>query len=383
MNVFGWAVGGGSRRSPRLRRALGMSIGLAYLVPVFVTVMRDPQPKLELGLLALAVYVAAYFGTAFSVTDWTSRLRTRSWVLLALFTALTVVLPFLLGQAWVGLPFYLAIVYACCLPMRWTVPGIAAASGLAALQTGLILSSPSAMGFLTLSVFTVSLMALGFRHSRMLVQQLQEARSEVAKLAATDERLRIARDLHDLLGHSLSLIVLKSEVAKRIAPHDFDKTMQEVKDIESVARQALADVREAVSGYRQRNLTEELDNARAVLAAAGMNPIVRTSGTPLPDVIDGLFGWAVREGVTNVVRHSRATQVEIGVSRTRKGALLEITDNGAGPAGPPGNGISGLTERIAAAGGTVQAGRGPDGGFQLSVTVPGTTVLRASSLSPP
>jgi hypothetical protein len=78
VNVFGWAVGGVSRRSPRVRRALGMSIGLAYLVPVFVTVMRDPQPKLELGLLALAVYVAAYFGTAFSVTDWTSRLRTRS-----------------------------------------------------------------------------------------------------------------------------------------------------------------------------------------------------------------------------------------------------------------------------------------------------------------
>jgi len=226
---------------------------------------------------------------------------------------------------------------------------------------------------------TMGLFMTAFRNSRMLNVELQLARAEVARLAATEERLRIARDLHDLLGHSLSVIVLKAEVARRLGEQDVDRALAEVTDIESVARQALNDVRATVSRFRRRNLTEELDNARAVLTAAGVEPVIRTSGTPLPDVTDGLLGWAVREGVTNIVRHAHATCCEISVRQDRSSAVLEITDDGAATLDfTAGNGLTGLTERVQASGGSVTAARRPEGGFRLMVRTP----LQAAVESP-
>ncbi len=216
----------------------------------------------------------------------------------------------------------------------------------------------------------------------MLVGQLRQARDEVARLAASEERLRIARDLHDLLGHSLSLIVLKSELAGRLAESGSERALPEIRDIESVARQALVEVREAVTGYRQRGLSGELDGARAALEAAGTQVKIRMAGTPLPGDLDGLLGWAVREGVTNVIRHARAASCEIDVRHDGRSAVLEIVDDGCGTApygqaaeradgrpGERGNGLTGLTERVEAVGGTVFAGP-RETGFALRVAVP-------------
>jgi two-component system sensor histidine kinase DesK len=224
---------------------------------------------------------------------------------------------------------------------------------------------------LTFETLTIGLLMLAFRTSRILVVQLREARGEVARLAANEERLRIARDLHDLLGHTLSLIVLKSEVATRLADRDPARSLAEVHDIETVARQSLADVREAISGYRQRTLSDELQNSRTVLAAADVELTVTTSGTPLPDQVDGLFGWAVREGATNILRHARARTATITVHRQGDTAVLEITDDGTAEAvTAPGNGLRGLGERVMIAGGTVEAGPRADGGFRLTVRAP-------------
>ncbi|WP_160821390.1 sensor histidine kinase [Actinomadura sp. J1-007] len=248
--------------------------------------------------------------------------------------------------------------------------------GAAALAQGaLIDGARGALPMITLTTVSLGLFMFGFRHARTLVQQLREARGEVARLAAADERLRIARDLHDLLGQSLSLIVLKSELARRVAGRDPARALDELGDIESVARQSLADVRAAISGYRRRDLAEELDGARGVLAAAEIGTTVRTCATPLPEEVDGLFAWAVREGVTNAVRHSRAAHVTITVARSGGAAALDVVDDGcagAAGAGPfaPGNGLTGLTERVAAAGGTVEAGPREGGGFRLAVRVP-------------
>ncbi|WP_078875135.1 sensor histidine kinase [Streptomyces sp. NRRL F-5053] len=227
------------------------------------------------------------------------------------------------------------------------------------------------------------------------VRQLDATRQELARNAVEKERLRFSRDLHDLLGHTLSVVVVKAEAVRRLAPRDLDAALAQAADIEAVGRQALTEVREAVTGYREGGLATELDRARSVLEAAGIEPVVRRSGPPPSAQAEALLGWVVREGVTNTVRHSRAARCEIEVRAAEDRVRLTVTDDGRGPAtrgaadgavgspahGAPeaghtgsaqrsGTGLTGLAERIAAAGGTLDAG--PDGrrGFRVVVELP-------------
>jgi len=357
----------------RLRRAAGLSTGLPFLAWLMAEVVADYSgTRLALALLALVAYIVLYYAVGLIQANFLAPLPPLGMVMFAAFAVLTLALPVAFGTRWLGLPIYLAIICALTLPWRyatWGALGSSAACGAQAALIGEI--DAEVVVQVTLSAFALSIMLLGFRHSRVLVVRLRRAQADVRRLAATEERLRIARDLHDLLGHSLSLIVLKSEVARRLAGRSPERVPKEIADIEAVARQALADVRAAVSGYRSRDLAEELDSARAVLAAAGVEPTVRTSGTPLPETVDGLFGWAVREGVTNVVRHSRASHCKITVAREGDRATLEIRDDGTPPdTFVAGNGLTGLSERLAGAGGSVDAGPLPGGGFRLAVRAP-------------
>ncbi|MEU2581947.1 sensor histidine kinase [Streptomyces avermitilis] len=208
------------------------------------------------------------------------------------------------------------------------------------------------------------------------VRELRAAREELARRAVEEERLRFSRDLHDLLGHTLSVIVVKSEAARRLARRDLEAALLQVTDIESVGRQALTEIREAVTGYREGSLTTELDGARSALSAASVDPVVRQSGPPLTPQTEALLGWVVREAVTNVVRHSDATRCEITVDGTPDRVRLKITDNGTGATvsepleGLGGTGLKGLTERLAAAGGSLEAGRAPRGGFLVTAELP-------------
>ncbi|MGV9272509.1 sensor histidine kinase [Streptomyces griseosporeus] len=210
------------------------------------------------------------------------------------------------------------------------------------------------------------------------VRELRAAREELARRAVEEERLRFSRDLHDLLGHTLSVIVVKSEAARRLAPRDLDASLAQINDIESVGRQALTEIREAVTGYRENSLATEVDRARSALTAAGVEPTVRRSGAPLSARTEALLGWVVREAVTNVVRHSGARHCEIVVHGTADRVRLTVTDDGHGPAGAPpsavgGTGLKGLRERLAAAGGTLTAGPGPHGGFTVTAELPQDT----------
>jgi signal transduction histidine kinase len=190
--------------------------------------------------------------------------------------------------------------------------------------------------------------------------------------AADDERLRLARDLHDLLGHGLSLITIKSQLARRLFVHgQSERAASEIADIERVARESLQDVRQAVDGYRQPSFTSAVAGARAALAAAGIESTVDVSAGSLPTAVDATLAWAVREGVTNVIRHSGAAACSIRLTREANRASLEITDNGAPAAmSAPGNGLRGLQERAAARGGHADAGPLPSGGFRVRVSVP-------------
>ncbi|MGV9562989.1 ATP-binding protein [Streptomyces sp. NPDC003480] len=208
------------------------------------------------------------------------------------------------------------------------------------------------------------------------VRDLRAAREELARRAVEEERLRFSRDLHDLLGHTLSVIVVKSEAARRLAPRDLDAALVQVTDIESVGRQALTEIREAVTGYREGSLAGELDRARSALAAAGIEPRVRRSGAPLAPQAEALLGWVVREAVTNAVRHSGAAHCGITIEGTAERVRLTVDDDGAGtslrpaPEGVGGTGLQGLTERLAAAGGSLRAGPSPRGGFTVTAELP-------------
>jgi two-component system sensor histidine kinase DesK len=199
---------------------------------------------------------------------------------------------------------------------------------------------------------------------------LTAARAEVARLAAENERTRIARDLHDLLGHSLTTITVKAGLARRLGPADPAQALGQIAEVEELSRQALADVRSAVSGYRDVTLAGELAHGRELLRASGIAADLPTATDVVDPAHQELFGWAVREGLTNVVRHARANCCTVRLSRS----AVEIVDDGVGEPAPgdgvpPGNGLSGLRERVAAAGGRVDAGPLPAGGWQLRVTL--------------
>ncbi|MFE2596390.1 sensor histidine kinase [Streptomyces sp. NPDC059396] len=219
------------------------------------------------------------------------------------------------------------------------------------------------------------------------VMELRATRQELARSAVERERLRFSRDLHDLLGHTLSVIVVKAEAARRLGPRDPAAAMAQVSDIESVGRQALTEIREAVTGYREGSLATDLDRARSALTAAGIEPVVRQSGPPLEPWAEVLLGWVVREAVTNAVRHSAATHCVIAVDGSPERVRLTVTDDGVGTGtgtgtgtdvgtgGPAygGTGLKGLTERLAAAGGSLEAGpaQAPEGkGFQVTALLP-------------
>ncbi|MEV6707106.1 sensor histidine kinase [Micromonospora wenchangensis] len=202
--------------------------------------------------------------------------------------------------------------------------------------------------------------------------ELRAAQAEIRRLAVAEERARTARDLHDILGHSLTVVAVKAELAGRLLELDPARAGTEIADVERLARQALADVRRTVGAYREISLSGELAGARTALAAAGIIGDLPDDLPTLPAAREELFGWAVREGVTNVVRHSGARRCVIRVHPDR----VEIADDGRGPAGPQppgdgGHGLLGLRERGGRLDGTVTVGRRPDGtGFLLRVTVP-------------
>ena len=203
---------------------------------------------------------------------------------------------------------------------------------------------------------------------------LRQARRELAERAVADERLRFARDLHDLLGHDLSLIALKAELAGKLLPARVGEAATEVDDIKTLTRSALAQVRSAVDGYRVPTLPGELAGARIALETAGIDLRVDGAEVAVAPEVESVLAWAVREGATNVLRHSGARHATITVRNGGATAELEIADDGRGAGAPDhgGHGLIGLRERAQSLGGKVATEAGPDGGFHLRVSLPAT-----------
>ncbi len=367
-------------------------IWLPFLIPPIVGLIQahPPLPRLITILVCVALFAGIYLWATWRnvkerfVTSSPPKHREAwVWLTIAVLTMLSIVLarlvhgtgngnellePFIFTSAYIAgsLPTVRAVLAVAAL-MILTIIG-ARNLNLSLFQLGQGVIYVSVVGVVTISLvrsFTTSL-------------QLRAAREEITRLAVTTERLRIARDLHDLLGHNLSLIALKSELARRLVSVAPERAIVEISDVENVARTTLQEVREAVTAYRQPTLKSELQAAQEILAAAGI--AYRYDGDEsmldaLPTTIEAVLSWTIREGVTNVIRHSRAHQCTIRITRNADEIGIEVVDDGAGApsinsSDSEGNGLRGLAERVETLGGRSEASPRAGGGFRLAVSVP-------------
>ncbi|MDQ0010267.1 two-component system sensor histidine kinase DesK [Luteibacter jiangsuensis] len=201
--------------------------------------------------------------------------------------------------------------------------------------------------------------------------ELRLSQAEVRRLATLAERERIGRDLHDLLGHTLSLITLKSELAKRVALADPARAQQEMEEVERVARHTLAEVRSAVTGLRAGDLASELVSARLMLEASGIALSVELpDGIDLPKQTEASLALVLREAVTNIHRHSRATEARVIMTRNGQEFSMRIVDNGCGGLAAHGNGVSGMRERVRQIGGHLAIDSPVKQGTALDIGIP-------------
>jgi two-component system sensor histidine kinase DesK len=198
-------------------------------------------------------------------------------------------------------------------------------------------------------------------------ESLRNARQRLAVAAVQEERTRFARDLHDLLGHSLTVLVAKVRLARRLPAREADR---ELADVERLAVGALDEVRQAVEGYRAPTLDSQIAGARVALAAAGIGFEVTGSANPMTAGAEGALAISVREAVTNVIRHSGATRCWLTIGRDGGSAWIDVRDDGRDGKNGPASGLAGLRDRLAGLGGTVDWGAGPDGGFRVRASVP-------------
>lgn len=355
-----------------LRRAVQNKVwiygfGLVFLLFAIAAIPEDDPSPAELAwrILLVVALAVGYLATAW-IADCS--LRTR-WLYLGAYSALLLVSYPTWGWALVGYGAYVAIMMASLLPWRQ--------SRIAVVVLGLLIAATIPFGGGDTAIY-ISVVAAGAglataagMEAGAAQGRLQRAEQRVSTLSVAAERERIARDLHDILGHSLTAISIKAGLAARLVDLDPAAAKVQIAEIEQVSRQALADVRTTASGMQQVRLATEIASARSVLLAAGIESRMPSALPPLSDDVSELMGYVVRESVTNVVRHSRAGVCTIVV----RASAVEVRDDGRGipPAVHSGSGLVGLRSRVESAGGTLTVGAGETGG----------TVVRADVLPRP
>jgi two-component system sensor histidine kinase DesK len=382
-----------SRSSSSGVRIFAALVWLAFIVFPLIDAIgkRGLVVRHGLAIGGAAVFVAAYVSM---VMTWRGRNRTR--LPLALFVvllAVATVLTLFQSSSWGFLFTYCAACAAVVSPEGRGLYAVMLSSVLAGVTSAVAGANGGTVVSYVASSAGIGFLMLLMSDLRLRNAELSEARAELAQLAVAQERERFARDLHDLLGHSLSVITLKAELAGRMLSDRPADASREVAEIEQVARTALGEVRDAVSGYRQPTLDGELAGARMALSAAGIDARVQETRVPLDPAVEAVLAWTVREGATNVIRHSGARHCTVRITASLTDAGVEVIDDGAGdPAGDhdpaidpsgaglpttngrdngrAGHGLAGLAERARLVNGSLEAGAAAGGGYRLAVTVP-------------
>ncbi len=385
-------------RLGRWRGIFGAALWLVFLIdPVSSALKRNPSWEwLVLVVAVTAAFCATYVAIFRMVRRDADRRHALAW--LTTLAALCGAFCFLAGEDGLFCLVYVAAGGAAALRGRtsawWTAGCVAVTIALPLALPGWHVTPEGTMSVLLGALASTAFVSLLRRN-----WELREAQGEIARLAVADERLRFSRDLHDILGHSLTVITVKAELAGRLIEQRPERAADEIADVERLAREALADVRATVAGYRATSLAAEISQARHALESAGISAVLPNSADEVTGRPREVFGWVVREGVTNVVRHSGAVTCTVRLTPTS----VEVVDdgtgarsgkgwngsirNGHGQAGPTpverafnlsdgfdepssSHGLVGLAERVRAAGGSLTAGPLPGGGFALRAEVP-------------
>lgn len=352
---------------------IATGLWLLYLTPAAWAIYQSVRPfPVKLVGYALVAGFGLLFARAF-IGVWQERFGTaplRPAVRYGTFAALAVLsaaIIWIAGQVGMVTLLYLAQASILLLSgwLMWSTFGLVMLVGV--LLSELVPAWTSSV-WLAVAVPAAALLLWALLRALEQNRRLENANAEIARMAVEQERLRMARDLHDILGHSLTTVAVKAELARKLIQRDGERAAQELTDVERLAREALRDIRATVAGHRTITLAFELAVARSVLEAAGIAAEIPSTVDSVSSTWSTLFGWVVREGVTNVVRHSGARHCTISVTPT----VIELTDDGTGPARADhhSGGLNGLRDRVKAAGATMTAGRRPDGrGWRLRVEV--------------
>jgi two-component system sensor histidine kinase DesK len=361
--------------------ALAQRIDRAVLPPV-----RDPGAMPWFSLVYIVFPLLPAFMSDVVVTDWWrtafaellflplyfGSFWARGWRRVALLLAIAAIAPALAPANVFSNCF---TIYACVLaaflplPRMLTVIALSCAMFLA---PALVIRESPWLFFMT-GVFTGLLAAVCQRvwiHRARANQALRLSQDEVRRLAQVAERERIGRDLHDLLGHSLSVIALKAELATKLFARDPAASAREIADVERIARESLGQVRRAVAGMRALGLRAELANARLALAAVEVDFDYRAAELDLHPELETTLALALREAATNVIRHAGARRCHAELAREESHVTLNVRDDGNGGVRQPGNGLKGMRERIEALGGTLDIESASGQGTRLSMRVP-------------
>ena len=372
---------GDPTRAAQVWRVSLTAVWLVYLVEPVSGLFGHHHDGLYIagGIAIIAAFCLVFVVVIAEANRRSSR---RSLVGLAILFALALAACIVYGGTGAtSLWIYVSALAGLVIPVQRTAIGVVAVVTVAYTVTS-VTSHGDLADFLINLVPTVllGLAMIGLRSHFELTRELSEARETVARLAASEERLRLARDMHDLTGQSLSMITLKSELALRLLRRlpegpDRDRVGDEIEQVGAVSRQTLHDIREAISGYRRPTLAVEIITARAALEAAGIASydeadLTLLSGTFDPDA-EAALAWCLREAVTNVVRHSGARTCRIGLTRRGGTLSLEVRDDGRGNVGdgPSGTGLRGMSERLCAVGGSLELRPSGPPGFRLIATV--------------
>lgn len=347
----------------------------AWLVCLAFPLMALMQESLALWRLVVGVCALLFFAVSYTWLMWPhpasqrARIRARSpfaWLLFVAISILVSVASLVYGPAWLWLFIGVSAIAGLLLPLRGAFAVIVLLTLLPLFMTVGLHGGVAEVDWwwliaLMLLVRGLGLDMIGVARMGSAIRELHSARQELARRSVEEERLRLARDLHDLLGQTLSMITLKSELARSLITEDPARCAQELSEIEQVGRMTLREVRKTVAGYRQPRLSNEVDGAQQLLEAAGITCEIKELNVDLPQSLDAALAWTVREGVTNVIRHSRARQCWIRLKHREGFVEVEVLNDGGErrPEERPsrqGSGIAGLRERISQLEGTLEAG---------------------------
>ncbi|MDH2390786.1 histidine kinase [Streptomyces sp. HNM0663] len=352
--------------------ALGSVLAAATLH--LLTVEQNPV-QLLIGATALLGMFASQ--VALSAPRRVRLSRRQQYALLGVQVLLSFPPLLLLGTAWVGLIGFLtgSLLLTLRSPWSWLTAG-ATTVGTMALTTTWSGKPVLDVAYIGVSTVMVASLVYGLTALSEMVLQLRSAQQEIARLAVEQERLRFARDLHDLLGYSLSAITLRSELTLRLVEQQPARAREELSTVLQISRQALADTRQVARSYRDMSFADELASARSVFGAAGIAVEVDCTLGAVPDQIGTVLATVLREGVTNILRHSAVRHCRISVRNAGDGqAVLHVRNDGVAksadrPTAYGGSGIGNLSARVATIGGALTAEVREDGCFHLVARVP-------------